>query len=177
VGECLDRYLAIVLEHEKAEVDLSTRRRSAVADTTLQVNGIRLLGTGGRPMVRAGEPIELELEFEVKESLEEVVLGISIDSLDGLTIAECRSSHDYGIIPRLVPGRYRIRCRIRQNPLRPGRYALTVGARTARRHLDYLPQAMTFPVHSDEAVRSQWLDESAGVIGLASEWTQPTPTS
>jgi lipopolysaccharide transport system ATP-binding protein len=174
VGETIDRYMTLVLRHERAEVDLTTRQRGAVADTILRINCVRVLSPDGRPLVRAGEPIDLELIFEVNEPLEEVVLGVSVDSLENLTIAECRSSHDYGVIPHLSPGHYRIQCRITQNPLRPGRYGLSVGARTSRRYLDYVPQAMAFQVGSDLSPDSPWLAEGAGVIRLVSRWTNPT---
>ena len=173
-GECVDRYLAEVTQHATNEVDLSTVRRARGVDPTLKICKLRLLTRDGRPLVRVGDPLEMELEFTVSEPLEEVVLGVRLMSADNVSIAECRSSHCYGAIERLDPGNYSIRCRIEPNILSPGLYLLNVGARCAAKPLDHVTQAMTFEVYSD-ATRSVWLDGVGGcVVRLTSEWTHAT---
>ena len=73
----------------------------------------------------------------------------------------------------LSPGKYSITCRIEQNLLSPGLYLLSVGARCASKYLDYVPQAMTFEIYSDDTVASLWLDDVQGCVRVPSEWTQP----
>ena len=34
---------------------------------------------------------------------------------------------------------------------------------------------MTFEVYSDESLSSTWMDDVGGLIGVASQWTLPTP--
>jgi lipopolysaccharide transport system ATP-binding protein len=172
-GECVDRYLAEITQNATNEVDLTSIRRPQVAETTLEIRRVRLCSHDGRPLVRSGDPVEVELDFSVCEPLQDIALGINVLSADNVSIMECRSSHSYGAIERLVPGEYSIKCRIEQNILSPGLYLLSVGARCASKHLDYVPQAMTFEVYSDETVASLWLDDVQGCVRVPSEWTRP----
>jgi lipopolysaccharide transport system ATP-binding protein len=175
-GECVDRYLADVSRNATNEVDLTNIRRPQVAETTLQIVKVRVHSNDGRPLVRSGDPLIVELDFMVGESLDDVAIGINVLSADNVSIMECRSSHSYGAIAHLVPGEYSIKCRIDQNMLSPGLYVLSVGARCASKHLDYVPQAMSFEVYSDETVGSLWLDDVQGCVRIPSEWTMPKPT-
>src|ERR1044071_6353407 len=114
--------------------------------------------------------------FTVTQPLEDVVLGVRVQSADNVGIMECRSSHDYGAIDRLEPGNYWIKCHIKQNVLSPGLYMLNVGARCASKPLDHVQHAMTFEIHSDETVASLWLNGGGGCVSIPSQWTQPEVT-
>ena len=173
-GECVDRYLAEVTRHATNEVDLTSVRRPQVADTTLKIHQLRLCCSENRPLVRTGDPVELELGFSVAQPLEDVVLGVSVKSADNVSIMECRSSHSYGPINSLNAGEYSIRCRIEQNLLSPGLYFLSVGARCANKYLDYVPDAMTFEVYSDATMGSLWIDDVQGCVRVSSTWSTPT---
>jgi lipopolysaccharide transport system ATP-binding protein len=172
-GECVDRYLTEVTRNATNEVDLSDVRRPKGLDLTLKIDRARVLSRDGRPLVRAGDPLELELLFSVSEPLEEVVVGVSISSADNVSIMECRNSHSRGAIEQLGRGEYSIKCCIEQNILSPGLYFLNVGARCASKPLDYVPQAMTFEVYSDETVASLWLSDVGGCVRVQSDWTWP----
>jgi lipopolysaccharide transport system ATP-binding protein len=172
-GECVDRYLADVTQHSTNEVDLTNVRRGKGVDPTLRIDRVRLASRDGRPLVRSGDPLELELLFSVAEMLEEVVVGVNISSADNVSIMECRNSHSVGAVEQLGPGEYSIKCRIEQNILSPGLYFLNVGARCANKPLDYVPQAMTFEIYSDESVASLWLSDVGGCVRVQSDWTQP----
>lgn len=174
-GECVDRYLAEVTQHASNEVDLTSIRRPRGLDPTLRISKLRLLSRDGRPLVRVGDPLELEMDFTVADPLDEVVLGVRLLSADNVSITECRSSHSYGAIERLEPGSYSIKCRIEENILSPGLYLLNVGARCASKPLDHVTQAITFEVYSD-ATRNVWLDGVGGcIVRLSSDWTPPRP--
>ena len=56
--------------------------------------------------------------------------------------------------------------------LQPGRYALNVGARSARKYLDYVRQALGFEVLG-EASGSPWFEETSGLVQVDSDWTVP----
>src|SRR6185295_13525291 len=101
-GECVDRYLADVTQNATNEVDLSDVRRGKGIDSTLKITKVRLVSDSGRPLVRCGDPLEVELIFSVAEPLEEVVLGINVSSGDNVSILECRNSHSYGAINELL---------------------------------------------------------------------------
>jgi lipopolysaccharide transport system ATP-binding protein len=172
-GECVDQYLAEITQHATNEVDLTSFPRAGGVEPDLKICKLRLCSRDGRPLVRAGDPMEFELDFTVFELLEDVVLGVRVLSSDNVGIMECRSSHDYGAIERLEPGEYSIKCRIDQNVLSPGLYQLNVGARCASKPLDHVQQAMTFEVYSDESASSLWLNGVSGCVRLPSRWTQP----
>jgi lipopolysaccharide transport system ATP-binding protein len=172
-AECVDRYLAEVTQNATNEVDLTGVRRARGVDPALRIDKVRLASRDGRPLVRSGDPLELELLFSVSEPLEDVVVGVNISSADNVSIMECRNSHSVGAIEQLGPGEYSIKCRINQNMLSPGLYFLNVGARCASKPLDYVPQAMTFEIYSDETVASLWLSDVGGVVRVPSDWTQP----
>lgn len=172
-GECVDRYLAELTQHSASEVDLSNIRRGKEADTVLKLSRVKIHTRDGRPLVRAGDPLEVELKFTVSEPLEDVVLGVKVVSGENIGIMECRSSHSYGAIEELLPGDYSITCRIDQNVLSPGLYLLNVGARCSKKFLDHVPQAITFEVYSDETVASLWLSDVSGCVRVQSEWTRP----
>lgn len=172
-GECVDRYLAEVTQNATNEVDLTNFPRQGGSDSMLKICKLRLFSRDGRPLVRAGDPLELELGFVVSEPLEDVVVGVRVSSAENVSILECRSSHAYGAIDQLEPGDYTIKCRIEQNVLSPGLYLLNVGARCAGKPLDHVTQAMTFEVYSDETVASLWLNGAGGCVRVPSEWTRP----
>jgi len=175
-GECVDRYLAEITQHTTNEVDIGNlSRRSRPVELPLRMEKVRLSSRDGRPLVRSGDPLEVELVFSVSEPLEEIVVGLNISSPDNVVITECRTSHSYGAIPQLVPGEYSVKCRIEHNIFSPGLYFLNVGARCASKLLDYVPQAMTFEIYSDEAVASLWLSDVGGFVRMQSDWTQPQP--
>ena len=172
-GECVDKYLVEVTHNGTDEVDLTNAPRPKGLDTTFRIKTVRLASRDGRPLVRSGEPLEVELVFTVSAPLEEVVVGVNVMSPDNVIIMELRNTHSYGVIDQLAPGEYSIKCRVDQNLLSPGLYFLGVGARCAGKPLDYVPQAMTFEIYSDESMASLWLSNVAGVVRIPSHWTQP----
>src|SRR5215213_842774 len=172
-NECVDRYLTEITQNAVNEADLNSVRRPQGVNSGLRLRRIRLASRDGRPLVRSGDPLEVELTFAVVEPLDEVVVGVSVSSADNVSIMECRSSHSYGVIDRLEPGDYSIHCRIDQNVLSPGLYLMNVGARCASKLLDHVPQAMTFEVYSDDTVSSLWLSYVGGYVRVPSECTHP----
>ena len=171
-GECIDHYLAEVTQSAN-EVDLTNFRRPKGVDTALKICKLRLSSRDGRALVRAGDPLELELGFSVSEPLEDVVLGFKILTPDNISIVECRNSHDYGAINQLKPGDYSIKCRVEQNVLSPGLYLLNVGARSASKPLDHVSNAMTFEIYSAETMASLWMNGVGGCIRVPSLWSEP----
>ena len=169
----IDHYISELSSVQADEVDLSRTSRPHGAGETLQIASIRIYSEDRRAVIRAGDPIDLELGFNVKRGVDEVAFGVAVSSQDNVNVVECRSSHHYGAISTLEPGEYSLRCRIDRNVLSPGIYSLSVGARSSRVFLDYVPGAITFEVYSDESLGSIWLEDVGGFIRLQSEWTEP----
>jgi lipopolysaccharide transport system ATP-binding protein len=175
--DCLMRYLAEFDQLTRTEVDLRQARRPLRVDESFQVEGLRLVSRSGYPRLTLAEPITVELTFSVSRPLEDVALGVSISSSEFGMLVECRSNHCYGVIPHLAPGRYRVSCTIEPNPLNRGVYTINAGARCARKHLDFVPEAMSFEVESGDAPTCTWLDDVGGCLRMHSSWTPPEPSA
>jgi len=176
-GMCVDRYLAEITKEASNEVVLTKVPRPRNADEALRIERVRIVSPDGRPLVRSGDPLEVELDFRVSDPLEGVTLGINVQSVDSVSIMECRSSHYYGAIKSVSPGRYRITCSIKENILSPGLYFLGVGGRCENKYLDYVQHALAFEVYSDESVSSLWLDDVRSCVRVRSEWARPQPVT
>jgi hypothetical protein len=154
VGNCIDRYLAETSKNAMTAIDVSRMRRPAVADATLHFQCVQVSSGDGDVLVFEGKPLKVALIFSVSARLEDVSLGLALMSAENVFVFECRSSQHYGPITRLDPGTYGIECVIDPNLLRPGFYMLSVGARCDNKYLDYLPNAITFELHSNQPVES-----------------------
>jgi lipopolysaccharide transport system ATP-binding protein len=177
-GECIDRYVLDASKDIPSEVDTTPLRRSpSASDSSLRIVRVGINGENGRALISASQPLEVEMAFRCSERLEEVVLGISIHTMDNFRVLECRSTDTYAPISVLTPGEYRVKCAIADNILSPGIYSLAVGARCASKGLDYVPNAMAFEVLSTERYDSLWLEAPSGVVRIQSEWTAPHPST
>lgn len=176
VEDCVERYLATIGEEVSSDVmSLSTTRPSVVAnEARLRITRVRLESERKGRVVLVDDPISVSLEFEVTAAVEDVVFGWGVHSVDDVRIFECRSVDSYQPIPRLPPGRYSLRSQLSVGLLNEGLYTLHVGARSAERGLDYLPDILTFRVESKEKYESLWLEApSGGLIRVRAEWTLP----
>lgn len=173
--ECVRRYLEDATAGEQIEVELATRRRPQQHDPGLRIERVHFMAESQRPVIGEAEPIQLALEFVVSQPIGEVILGMVVSSIENVRIFECRSSHDYGPLHQLAPGRYTARCTVSGHNLAAGHYQIGIGARSGTRSLDWLPDAIGFQVFCHETGESSKLDDSDGLLRIASAWTQPTP--
>ena len=174
VGDCIDRYLSKVGKSSSNEVEVaSLERPSVIRDESLRILRVKLDTGTGQAIVKSGQPLQVEMTFRSSEPLDEVVFGFSVETTDNVRILECRSIDSYAPFPLHQPGEYQIRCAIRHNLLAPGIYGLSVGARCANKGLDYVPDALTFEVHSVERYESLWLEAPSGLVRMQSEWSRP----
>jgi lipopolysaccharide transport system ATP-binding protein len=175
IGECIDRYLETT--NLETGADVVTRdfpRPEVVArDTSLRITRVRLQTPGNRALVHTGKSLDLEMEFEVTETVRSVVFGMGAHTRDNLRLFECRSVDCYGPIPVLTPGKYSVYCTLQKNPLNPGWYTLLVGARCEKGGLDYLPDVMSLQVELAEKLESIWLQDRSGLIRQDSDWSRP----
>ncbi|MBI1745039.1 MAG: ABC transporter ATP-binding protein [Acidobacteria bacterium] len=170
----INRYLSDVGQDLPEQVDISAfRRPNQIVDSPLQILSIRIKGENGQALIKSGYPLEIEMTFRCVEPLDEVVFGFSIHTMDNIRVLECRSTDTYAPIHVSAAGEYLMRGRIPQNLLSPGLYALAVGARSASKGLDYVPDALLFEIHSVEQYESLWLEAPSGLVRLPSEWAVP----
>jgi lipopolysaccharide transport system ATP-binding protein len=176
IQECIDHYLQAADDDDASEVDVRDTPRQSVGvdpEGALRITRVRIVSASGRAHLRTGQPVEVEMAVATRVPLKEVVLGLAVKSSDNILLFECRSTDAGGPIPNLDPGEYLVRARLAQNPLNPGLYTLSVGARCEDRALDYLPDLITLRVDSAERFESLWLEAPSGHFRVPSRWDLP----
>jgi homopolymeric O-antigen transport system ATP-binding protein len=172
VDACITRYLARATEAGANEVDLSgIHHRHGYGG--LRFDRLTLSEAGNQPVVPAGGRIDLRLDVRVDTAVNDVELSVAIETAEGVRVCECPSSLTLGRIPRLEPGSYRLECVIDRNTLNPGRYVLTVIARSGQRVLDHVPGAMPFEVTWPHDGASDGREDLHGLVRVGSTWTGP----
>lgn len=174
--ESIDRYLSAVGESMRSQVDATgLERPSIISDATgLRISHVSLEWPSGQPSLYVGDPIVIALEFQVIREVSDVVFGWGVHSADNVRIFECRSVDSFEPVSNLRPGSYQLRSEVPHGLLNEGLYTLHVGARSASKGLDYLPDVLTFRVESRESFDSLWLEApSGGLIRVKADWARP----
>ncbi|HEV2765498.1 MAG TPA: ABC transporter ATP-binding protein [Pyrinomonadaceae bacterium] len=172
VGECIDEYLSSADADETCDVATADLPRPSLGvdeEGSLRITRVRV-GSPAGSLPRTGEPLSLSVEFQTDRPLSEVVFGFSVKSSDNVLLFECRSSDSLGPIGELPPGRHRIHAEVERNPLSPGLYSLSAGARCESKGLDYLPGVVTLRVDNAERFESLWLEAPSGLFRVLSDW-------
>lgn len=172
----IDRYLSAVGESMRLDVETARLERPAVVagSTALRISRVRLELPPGQPTLHVGDPIVVTFEFDVADDLQDVVFGWSVHSGDNVRIFECRSVDSYEPVTRLRAGIYSLRSELPHGILNEGLYTLHVGARSAAKSLDYLPDVLAFRVESRESFSSLWLEApGGGLIRVKAQWSPP----
>jgi lipopolysaccharide transport system ATP-binding protein len=174
VDACIKRYLAHANESGANQVDVSgARRRHGHGGLLFQ--RIALSGTGEQAVVETGRRIDLQIDVRVETAVNDLELSVTVDTPEGLRICECPSSLSLGRIGRLEPGTYRLRCGIDENLLNPGRYVLSVIARSGQRVIDDVARALPFEIAWNRDGAAHGREDLHGVVRLRSTWTAPEP--
>lgn len=169
--ECVDAYL-----HEYStrgsllEADVSSSARPAGLGDSLRFLNVELLPhsmhSGG---FLYGEPLEMQLTFDVTEQLNDVVIGVALLSEDGTRVNQSLNIHDGSTYSDVAPGRYSLSVSIERNYLSPGFYVLDLGARSPTQGLDWVRDVVMLEV-KDAKPLDAWLAEGAGAVRLPTKF-------
>ncbi len=170
----IDAYLSALQAAGTGEADIADKPRAARVDETLRIERVRLLADAP-PFVPSTAPLAIEMRFRVVHPISGLVLGFSVETLDGTVVFEVRSVGSLGPLELIPPGVYETRCEVRDHHLLPRHYALSVGARSDRKYLDYVRQVLIFEVQPGEGHQSPWYDQTSGLVKTASQWEKPVP--
>ena len=173
VHDCIDEYLNSAANDEAWDVATADLPRPSVGvdeEASLRITRVRVESPTGQAVLRTGEPLALSVEFEADRPLADVVFGFSVKSSENVLLFECRSSDSLGPIAELPPGRHALRASLARNPLNPGLYSLSAGARCESKGLDFLPGVMTLRVDNAERFESLWLQAPSGLFRVRSDW-------
>jgi lipopolysaccharide transport system ATP-binding protein len=173
VNECIDHYLSSDDSKSTNEINTtSIPRPSSGVDATegLRIVNIKLDFPEGTGTFKTGRPMSVAIDFTVNELLPKVNIGFVVYSSENARLFDCRSfdANHSGI--DLAPGRYRALATVRNNPLNPGLYFLSFGARCESKLLDYLPDVLSIRVETDEQFSSLWLEAPSGAFRIMSHW-------
>jgi lipopolysaccharide transport system ATP-binding protein len=141
-----------------------------------QIRRVRANGVdGGTSVFRYGEPVELILGIECRESFERVQVGIGI-SASGLRVSTLLTDEQ---IFSASDDEAMLICRIPGGTLLPGIYQVDVGASLSpnRLGLDFVPAVMTISV-LEAGINQDWVyNKSArGIINIPADFTrEPEP--
>jgi lipopolysaccharide transport system ATP-binding protein len=175
VDACIRRYLAHANESGANHVDVSAvHRRQGHGGLLFQ--RMTLCGTGNQAVVPVGSRIDLQIDVRVEAAVNDLELTVVIDTPEGVCVCECTSSPTLGRIARLDPGTYRLNCAIDENLLNPGRYVLSVIARSGQRVIDDVARALPFEIAWNREGAASGREDLHGLVRLASTWTAPAPT-
>jgi lipopolysaccharide transport system ATP-binding protein len=124
-----------------------------------------------RGSVAFEDPIVVRLECEVFETVDRGAAAVRMTDMAGTLILATSSAHGAEAPVRWPPGRYRYSCTLPGGLFRPGRYFLTVAARTFRMPLDRHEHCLEFeiaPPRSAQAGRKK----KQGIVTPAVPWMQ-----
>lgn len=108
--------------------------------------------------------------IKTKGKYSDVILGISLNTRDGIRIAEWRSA----LIDLPQAALYRLTFQTSTSFVREGEYTIALGARTAAgKSLDYLPQALRIRVTAKTPEKNIWNTDLGGFVIVPAEWTRP----
>ena len=170
---CIDRYLGAAAESGANEVDVSAVHRPH-GHGGLTFQRITLCTAGNRAVVPAGGRLDIRIEIRAETAVSDLEISVAIDTPEGVRVCDCASGHALGRVARLAPGAYRLACGIDQNVLAPGRYAISVIARSGPRVIDDVLRALPFEIVRPRDGASVGREDLHGLVRLPSTWTSPT---
>ena len=172
---CINRYLGFAAEAGANDVDVSAIYRPH-GHGGLTFQRITLVADGDRAVVPAGRAIRLRLAIRVETAVSDVEVSVAIDTPEGVRVCECASGASLGRIARLDPGGYALTCAIDENVLNPGRYLVSVIARSGPRVVDDVLGALPFEIAWTSDGAPEGREDLHGFVRLGSSWTAPSPT-
>jgi lipopolysaccharide transport system ATP-binding protein len=150
-SDVVQTYLAATSGSTSLERNIKlTKRKYSNTGEKFRLTYIKLRPPGEKLTPR--DPLKLKLCFEAIDFVEEVVIGIGVNSFEGVRLLTCESE-DVGKIWSLAPGTQgTVEIEIPNPSLAPGRYTLDIGARSGGNlALDSVHQVIEFEISSDES--------------------------
>jgi len=147
-------------------VDVKNFPRIGVKNDDFQ---IETLGINKGNPIYENETVTLEISFQNKQPVKELVLGFSISDMLNNIIIECRSTASYKEYNLSVSVKKKIT--VTFNPkLKAGIYNLNLGARCAKGMLEYVPSVATIEIIPKQEKAEEWNKRSEGLLITDSHW-------
>lgn len=145
-------------------VDLRILKREGVVRGKGRFVKAELVTNNAIPwQISYGDPIEFGFEIEIDEPIKDFEIGIGLFSWSGVEIASALSTHCKTICLE-KPGIYKIAFRYRDLELVTHKYGLGLGIRSEFGMEDYIREALTFEVVSNEKSAKYKVDSFGGFV-------------
>jgi len=146
VEDVIPKYLAGAAPNAAATdlLDSSVRRRG---NGLAKFSRIELFRISGEPVceIRFGEPLVVSLQIEVRTNLDQVTLGFSFISIDGVEVMGS-VAHDGGVTNNLEKGIQIYKCIVNPMILCPGRYYIRAAIFRYPELYDHIDEMIEFTV-------------------------------
>lgn len=117
------------------------------------------------------QPINIELDIEVRKTIRDSVFGVGIVSMEGIPILTVHHNDTGAPMWGIEPGIYRINVSL-ENPLRAGFYKLVIGAHEgiAKTSIFYIPDALQLQILDVSQNNKEYIHHNSGLINGDSTW-------
>jgi lipopolysaccharide transport system ATP-binding protein len=175
VDAVVTEYVRSQTEQTRSDYDFRSWGGAERCAGRLIITGLRV--NDGVPIAH-GESFRARLHFRTQAPVEGVAFALSFCSIEGTLLATFDSDHDGQ--RRSYPANYEgtIEIVLPELPLGPGRYALSLSARSGdAAGLDHLPACSVIDVQPGPRTHAGFEHASGGGLRLAAEWVVPAATS
>ena len=168
-------YVRSQTEPTRSDYDFHAWGGAERCSSRLMITGLRV---NDGAAVTHGEPFRARLFFRTQALVEGVSFALGFGTVEGTMLATYDS--DLGGQRRTYPADLEgvIEVILPELPLGPGRYALSLGARSGDAGgLDHLPACSVIDVQPGPRTHASFVHSPGGGLRLAAEWVGPAPTS
>jgi lipopolysaccharide transport system ATP-binding protein len=139
----------------------------------VRFRSLALVGDSRRRSLSVGEALDVRIEFDVLETVEDLIAVLNILTLEDVLVAQSVTTNSYRPVARLEPGRYLLNARIASTPLQPGRYEVGLGLRSGAMLEDQIDAAGVVEFIESVDLEFPWFGGPGGYLRLPVEWTRP----
>jgi lipopolysaccharide transport system ATP-binding protein len=153
----IDRYLNEAWDEAVVEeAGIEGFRRESNRDEPVSIRRIDVDGAGTSRRIRSGGEITIRCEIESRIFVPGACVAFALSNQQGERIATFLS-YDQGSSLDLTPGSQEVTCRIKELPLTPGRYSVTLGVNrnSNSKALDVITDYPLFEVYMPEIENGQ----------------------
>ncbi len=144
ISAVVDRYLETAASTVTSNRNTREMERRAGEGTSFHFTRVSLGGHGSSTYM--WDPLTITIEYECRQQVEGVVVGLSVMRLDGSAVFSAESEDDGKALDLNDGENGALVVTIPAPNLAPARYSLRVGARSGGRVIDWLDSVLTFDV-------------------------------
>ncbi len=147
VGDVAEAVAAYSMHEESILVGDLRDRHDRAGRGEIRAASISISGSDGEltRSIRFGHPFDIVIDYEARHAIDNVLISVSLNMLDGTRIATLSSGFRNERFS-VSKGAGRLACRLAGLPLRPDTYSIDVFIHGDHAFHDYVERAMTFDI-------------------------------